>query len=237
MIACIAKLDRVLICSWEHLLPIGLALFFTIILIRYAKTIPPKKQQHLIHYIAIFISVAVMAFHVYMVLSTDYNLRTDLPLYLCSFLGILIPIYTYYRTYWMFEILVFWIIAGTLQGVITPDIAEGFPSLDYFRYWMVHLGLLTVIFYSIFVFQLKPKLKSVFKSFLALQVYVVLMMVINYLLDANYFYLNRKPESASVLDYFGEWPYYIMVCQLVIIPLFLLIYLPFYVRRKKSLRK
>jgi hypothetical integral membrane protein (TIGR02206 family) len=160
-----------------------------------------------------------------------YDYRTDLPLYLCSLLGILIPIYTYYRNYWMFEILVFWIIAGTLQGVITPDIAEGLPSLDYFRYWIVHLGLLLVIFYSIFVFQLKPQLKSVFKSFFALQVYVVLMMGVNYLLDANYFYLNRKPESTSVLDYFGEWPYYIVVCQLIIIPLFLIIYVPFYSRR------
>ena len=161
-----------------------------------------------------------------------YDYRTDLPLYLCSLLGILIPIYTYYRNYWMFEILVFWIIAGTLQGVITPDIAEGAPSLDYFRYWIVHLGLLVVIFYSIFVFQLKPQFKSVFKSFFALQVYVVVMIGVNYLLDANYFYLNRKPESASVLDYFGEWPYYILVCQLIIIPLFLMIYVPFYFRRK-----
>jgi hypothetical integral membrane protein (TIGR02206 family) len=128
----------------------------------------------------------------------------------------------------MFEILVFWIIAGTLQGVLTPDIAEGFPSLDYFRYWIVHLGLLIVIVYNIVVFKLKPKFKSVFKSFFALQIYVVVMIVINYVLNANYFYLNRKPDSASVLDYWGEWPYYIIVTQLIIIPLFLIIYLPFY---------
>jgi hypothetical integral membrane protein (TIGR02206 family) len=54
------------------------------------------------------------------------------------------------------------------------------------------------------------------------------MVVINYSLDANYFYLNHKPESASVLDYLGDWPYYIITVQLVIIPLFMLIYLPFY---------
>ena len=223
--------QRVLILSWEHLLPIGFAIVFSVLLIRYAKDMPSEKQQGLIHYLAVFIAVFVIGFHVYHIVFDDYDFRTDLPLYLCSFLGILIPIYTYYRKYWMFEILVFWIIAGTLQGVITPDIAEGFPSFDYFRYWIVHLGLLTVICYSIFVFKLKPTLKSVFKSFLALQVYVVLMIGINYLLNANYFYLNRKPESASVLDYFGDWPYYIIVCQLIIIPLFLIIYLPFYFRR------
>nr|WP_321225127.1 TIGR02206 family membrane protein [uncultured Psychroserpens sp.] len=232
-------IDRVLILSLEHLLPIGLAFCFAVALIMYAKRISSENQQRIIHYLAIFISVTVITFHVYRMFSTPYNIRTDLPLYLCSLLAILIPFYTYYKKYWMFEILVFWIIAGTLQGVITPDIADGFPSLDYFRYWIVHLGLLTVMFYSVFVFELKPKLKSVFKSFLALQVYVLLMVAINNLLDANYFYLNRKPASASVLDYFGDWPYYIIVAQLIIIPLFLLIYLPFYISEvnKKSLSK
>ena len=239
MIKLCTALNRVQILSLEHIIPIGLALIIAVTLIRYARTISSESQQRLIHYIAIFISVSVIAFHIYCTLTTNYNIRTDLPLYLCSLLGIIIPIFTYYRKYWMFEILVFWVIAGTIQGVITPDIAEGFPSLDYFRYWIVHLGLLTVIFYSIFVLQLKPKFKSVFKSFLALQVYVIVMIVINYCLDANYFYLNRKPESASVLDYLGDWPYYIIVAQLIIIPLFSIIYIPFYISevKKKSLSK
>jgi hypothetical integral membrane protein (TIGR02206 family) len=136
----------------------------------------------------------------------------------------------------MYEVLLFWIVAGTLQGVITPDIAEGFPTFDYFRYWIVHLGLLIIIFYATFVFGMRPTFKSIFKSVLALQVYVVMMVAINALLDANYFYLNEKPKSASVLDYFGDWPYYIIVTQLILVPYFLVIYLPFYIekRRKKQ---
>jgi len=240
MIALLSSLNRVQILSLEHVVPVALALIITIVLIRYARIISSESQQRLIHYLAIFISISVIAFHVYSMFTTDYNIRVDLPLYLCSFLAIFIPVFTHYRKYWMFEILVFWIIAGTLQGVITPDIAEGFPNLDYFRYWIVHLGLLIVVFYNIFVFKLKLKFKSVFKSFLALQFYVLMIMGINYILDANYFYLNAKPESASLLDYFGNWPYYIIVAQLIIIPLFILVYLPFYIseeKKKKSLSK
>ncbi|OUR91446.1 hypothetical protein A9Q87_10840 [Flavobacteriales bacterium 34_180_T64] len=230
----IALIKRVTIGSYEHLIPISLVLFFGVIFIRYSiRNFNLNQQQKSIHYVAVLVALTVIIFHLYYIATGNYNITTDLPLYLCSFLALLIPIFTYYRTYWMYEILVFWIIAGTLQGVITPDIAEGFPSFDYFRYWMVHLGLLYIIFYATFVFNMRPKFRSIFKSILALQVYVVLMVLINFVLDANYFYLNQKPEAASLLDYFGEWPYYIFVCQLILLPYFMIIYLPFYVMKRK----
>ena len=228
--------NTVAIGSLQHFLPIAFTVGFAVWFIKYAKHHFTKNQKHnAIHYVAWFISITVIGFHLYRILFDNYSFKNDLPLYLCSLMALLLPLFTYYRKYWMFEIVVFWIIGGTLQAIITPDITEGFPSFDYCRYWIVHLGLLLVIFYFIFVFNMKPKLKSVFKSFLALQVYVVFMVLINYLLDANYFYLNEKPKSASVLDYFGDWPNYILVAQLIIIPLFLVIYLPFYLSKKNHL--
>jgi hypothetical integral membrane protein (TIGR02206 family) len=232
--------NSVTIGSFQHVFPIIFAIAFTIGFVRYSNLkFNEIQKQKAIHYLAYFVSAVLISFHLYRMFFDDYNFKTDLPFYLCSLMALLIPVFTYFRKYWMFEILVFLIIGGTLQAVITPDITDGFPSFDYFRYWVVHLGLLSIIFYFIFVFQMKPKLKSVFKSFLALQAYVLFMIGLNYLLDANYFYLNEKPKSASVLDYFGEWPYYILVVQLIIIPLFLIIYLPFYLseKRRKLLSK
>lgn len=228
-------LERVSIGSFEHILPILIAIIFAVLIINYSKKSLNEQQQiRLIHFIAIGISFSVITFHIYHISIGNYNITTDLPLYLCSLLAILIPIFTYFRAYWMFEILVFWIIAGTTQGIVTPDIADGFPAFDYFRYWIVHLGLLIVIFYYVFVFKLKPKLKSVFKSFFALQLYVVIMISINYILNANYFYLNAKPKSTTFLDFLGEWPIYIIVVQLIIIPMFYIIYLMFGISKLKS---
>lgn len=228
---------RVIIGSLEHLFPIGIAVLFTFYIIRFVKHPSNQKYQSIVFKgLTGFVSLSVLSFHIYYMCFKSYDVKTDLPLYLCSLIAIIIPFFSIYRKYWMFEILVFWIIAGTLQGVITPDIAVGFPSLDYFRYWIVHLGLLSIIFYAIFVFKMKPKFKSVFKSFFALQLYVVLIVLINSLLDANYFYLNEKPKSASLLDYFGDWPYYIIMTQLIIIPLFLLIYLIFYLTSYRKIK-
>lgn len=231
--------ERVAIGSLEHVLPILFSVVLYIFLVKYSKRKLNKKQQEkTLHLFGCLVSFIVIAFHLYSISLGDYDIVTDLPLYLCSLMALLIPIFTYYRKFWMFEILLFWIIAGTSQGVVTPDIPVGFPTFDYFRYWTVHLGLLVVIFYTIFVFKMKPTFKSVFKSFFALQLYIAFMVFINYILKANYFYLNEKPQSASLLDYFGDWPIYIVVVQLMIIPYFLIIYLPFYwVKRKRKKRE
>lgn len=227
--------NRVVIGSKQHMLPIVFAVLFAVLFIKYAKrNLNQKQQNRAIHIFACVISLVVVGFHMHKISLGNYNITTDLPLYLCSLLGLVIPIFTYYRKYWMYEVLLFWIIGGTLQAVLTPDIALGFPSFDYFRYWVVHLGLLIVIFYVTYVLNMQPKLKSVFKSFFALQLYVIIMIAVNYMLDANYFYLNEKPQSASLLDYFGEWPWYILVGQIIIIPLFLLIYLPFYLAKNNQ---
>ena len=224
---------KVTIGSFQHIIPILFAIAITVFLVKYSnKNFNKLQKQKAVHFLGWFVSATLISFHLYRMLFDNYNFKTDLPLYLCSLMALLIPIFTYYRKYWMFEILVFWIIGGTLQAVITPDITTGFPSFDYFRYWVVHLGLLSIIFYFIFELKMIPKWRSVFKSIFALQGYLVLMILLNYLLDANYFYLNEKPKSATVLDYFGEWPYYIVVVQIIIIPLFSLIYLPFYLSKK-----
>ena len=226
--------ESVKIGSFQHVIPLVLSILFCVGLILFSKyRLSKRYQEIIIHAFSIFVSCTVLIFHIYKIFQGAYNLNTDLPLYLCSLLGILIPIFTYYRKYWMFEILFFWIVAGTLQGVITPDISEGYPSFDYYRYWIVHLGLLIIMFYAVFVLKMRPKFKSVFKSFFALQIYILIMVIINYTLDSNYFYLNEKPKAASVLDYLGRWPYYILVAQLIIIPYFLLIYFPFYLTKRR----
>lgn len=226
-------IERVAIGSLEHLVPILMAVLFAVGFIIHSKNNFSDSQQNKAFMVfGCFVCLTVALFHIHFISTGNYDVQKDLPLYLCSFMALMIPIFTWYRRYWMYEILLFWIVAGTLQGVITPDISEGFPTFDYFRYWVVHLGLLTIIFYATFVFGMRPKFKSIFKSIAALQVYVVMMVIINAYLASNYFYLNEKPKSASLLDYFGEWPYYIIVTQLILVPYFALIYLPFYIEKR-----
>ena len=99
----------------------------------------------------------------------------------------------------------FLIIAGTLQSLITPS-DYNFLNFTFFRYWFVHSGLVLFMLYATFVYKMRPTIKSVFKSFIGMQFYMILMFLINYLLGSNYFYTNRKPDATTLLDVFGEWP-------------------------------
>ncbi len=224
---------RVQFGSLEHLLPISVAVVFCLALFKFVNKKEDALKHKVFNALGLIVSGFMIVFHLYQISKGGYSLQTDLPLYLCSFMALFIFIFTVTRRFWLFEVLLFWIIVGTTQGVITPDIEKGFPAFDYFRYWVVHLGLLIIITYAILVLKMKPNIRSVIRSFVTLQVYLIALMLINLMLDANYSYLNEKPVSGSILDYFGDWPSYVITVQLILIPAFLLIYLPFYLNRKR----
>ena len=235
MFSFISLFSLVEIGSLQHIIPIIITVILSIILIRFSnRKLNQKQQEQVFKALGFFVSYTVLVFHLHLIFKGNYNIARDLPLFLCSFMALFIFIFTNSRKYWLFEILLFWIIAGTSQAVVTPDIPFGFPSFDYFRYWIAHLGLLVIIFYAIFVLKMRPTWKSMFKSFLALQLYAIIIFGINYILNGNYFYLNKKPNSASALDYLGEWPIYLLTIEAILIPYFFIIYLPFFLTKKRK---
>lgn len=218
----------------QHLIAL---LFFSLIgyfLIKWAKKLSKKNQYSIANIFAFSLSIAIIIWTVLKIHIRGFDIKQDLPLHLCNFVALLLPVFTLSKKKIYFDIIFFWILAGTTQAVITPDLHNGFPHFIFFKYWYVHAGLIIFVLYSTIVLQLKPILKSVFYSFIALQIYIILLFIINKILDTNYFYTNSKPDGPTALDYLGEWPYYILTVELIIIPYFLLIYLPFYLIEKNQ---
>ena len=214
----------------------GVVLFLIICgvaLILWAKKQKEKTQTRVGNLLTISIATTIIFGTFLKMYKGDFNYQEDLPLHLCSFLGLTAPLLSLTKKIVYYEVFFFLILAGTLQSVITPD-QYNYLNFPFFRYWFVHAGLVIFMMYATFVYKMRPTLKSVWKSFLGMQVYMLLMFVLNYFLGSNYFYTNRKPDAATLLDLFGDWPQYVFVVELIVIPYFLLIYLPFYLTRKKA---
>jgi len=217
----------------QHLWLNFIILVLGFLLILWAKKQHKRTQIKLGNIIAFSISITVIFGTFLKIYKGNFNYQEDLPLHLCSFLALTIPILSTTRKFLYYEIFFFLILGGTLQSLITPD-EYNYLNFPFFRYWFVHAGLVFFMMYATFIYNMRPTLKSVGKSFIGMQVFMLIMFVLNYFLGSNYFYTNKKPDAETLLDLFGDWPQYVFVVELIVIPYFLLMYLPFYLTRKKG---
>jgi len=65
-------------------------------------------------------------------------------------------------------------------------------------------------------------------------VFTIFTIAVNYLLKANYNYLVARPDTASLLDHFGPWPWYIVVAYLLMFLLFFVALIPFLIKKRRA---
>src|SRR5690606_2435999 len=155
-----------------------------------------------------------------------YDLRYDLPLFLCRIVAWILPFAMLKKNRFWLGIMYFWVLAGTFQGLVTPDLAEGFPGYFYFRYWFLHAGLVVSILYAVIVFRIRIRWTDFWREIGLTQVYLILIHPVNLLLKSNYSYTVQKPPKPTILDLFGPWPWYFLGAEALMIVFFVLLMLP-----------
>lgn len=131
------------------------------------------------------------------------------------------------------EIVWFWGIAGTLNGLITPTLTDEFPDPAFFLFFALHGGVVIAAIYLVFGLGLKPQRGAVWRALGWAQVFLATAGLVNLIAGTNYGYLRAKPKVASLLDALGPWPWYILALQGVAVVFFGLLYLPFYRRNRR----
>jgi hypothetical integral membrane protein (TIGR02206 family) len=167
-----------------------------------------------------------------MIINGQYDYHTHLPLFLCDIAALLLPWIIYNHNRKWIGILYFWAMAGTLQALITPDLEEGFPSFEYFRYFLMHGGIVITVLYTVIIFRIRISWKDLFNAVMYAQLYLLCIHLVNVAFHFNYSYTIEKPPGPTVLDLFGPWPWYIFWGEMLMIVLFLILLLPFLFRRK-----
>ncbi len=194
----------------------------------------PRQQLGLSRLLAITLSFWAALYVVILLVLGDFDPRTDLPLDICNITALLLPFLMWNPSFRVHGVLYFWIVVGTLQANLTPHLHNGFPHFIFFKYWVVHGGLIVYTIYITVVFEYYPDRKSIWRSFGLLQVYMVSIFMANLILGSNYLYLIRKPPTASVLDYLGPWPVYVLVAELLALAGFHLAWAPLAISRKRK---
>lgn len=176
--------------------------------------------------------VNFLAYVTYRIHSGFWELRYDLPMEFCNWAtgATILALITQNRT--AGELSYFWVLAGSANGVFTPDLQVSFPHTYFFIFWIAHSGLVVAALYAVVGLRLYPRPGSVWRTMLASQVYFVTALAANILLNANYGYLRHKPDSGSLLDHLGPWPHYIAAMQVLALGIFAVLYVPFFFRNR-----
>ena len=182
--------------------------------------------------IAVFLTITVLIFSWIHSYNGLFNHKVDLPLSICNLFALLAPLLFWHPNFRRFEIIYFLVLCGTFQAMLTPDLYAGVPIYGFFKDWILHVGLVILVIHHLLAFKLIPEAKSMLRTFGCLNIYLLALIPINLGLDANYLYMMSKPINPSILDYFGPWPFYILVCEVLAIGFFAVAYVPIFVGKK-----
>ncbi|MFQ6113099.1 MAG: TIGR02206 family membrane protein [bacterium] len=213
----------------QHLLVMSIILALTIGIPYFVKKAHSEQVTQMVALsLASILMLAKVCEPIYRILSGRTWL-TVLPLHLCDIGGFLICIMLINRNYFLYELAYFWALGGTVQAVLTPDLIEGYSTIDFLIYFVVHGLIIISVIYATVVFKYRPTLKSIWRTFLTTLLYTLVIIPVNLLLNTNFLYICRKPKNPSLLDYLGPWPWYVLSLAIIAPVIFFIYYSPFWI--------
>jgi len=168
----------------------------------------------------------------------QWTVQTMLPLHLCSIFVFLSAIMLVTRSLRIYEFAYFIGIGAAMQALLTPDAGQyGFPHFRAFQVMISHGSIMTAAIYMTLVEGYRPTWKSLGRVFLWTNVYMAAVFVLNQAIGSNYLFVAHKPETASLMDVLGPWPWYILAVEAIALVICLLLYLPFAVGDWRKTKK
>ncbi|MBE1441481.1 TIGR02206 family membrane protein [Paenibacillus sp. OAS669] len=167
----------------------------------------------------------------------QWDVRRTLPLELCSimvFLSILLLLTGGRRLY---GIVFFAGIGGALQALVTPSLGYAFPHFRFFHFFIVHSAIIMAALYMTWIRGYRPDWRAVGRTMIVLNGLAAIVWALNELLQSNYMFLMHKPPTASLLDWLGPHPYYLLAEEAIALGMFAMIHAVFFLwprQRKRA---
>lgn len=221
-----------------HLAALGVVLAINLLIIANRQSFSPPLRNRFRVSLAVVLLVNEAVWHLWNLTTGQWTIQTMLPLHLCSVLVFASAYMLLTRSYKIFEFAYFLGIGGALQALLTPDAGiYGFPHLRFFQVIISHGAIVTAAIYMTFVEGYRPYPASLKRVFIWTNIYIFAVFILNQVIGSNYLFIAHKPETASLIDALGPWPWYILSLEIIGAGMCLLLYAPYAIAdlRKKRL--
>ena len=156
-----------------------------------------------------------------------WKVGRSMPLELCNIGLILCVILLFTRKKLVFELLFFIAILGATQAIFTPALTYDFPHFRFFHFFYAHMMVVWVTLYFTWAKGYYPTFRSVIKLIVFINLLLPVILFVNKQANGNYWFLRHKPESPSLFDVLGPYPWYIFSLEGLLIVFSLIAWLIF----------
>jgi hypothetical integral membrane protein (TIGR02206 family) len=204
--------------STEHVAAIGVTALLCVLLPVAARTRPGAWTRLVSRGLAVLLVAWFLAYDLVVALQGSYELDFDLPLHLTDAATMVAAVALWTLRPLLFELTYFWGLTVSLQATLTPGLGadDRFPSF-YWQYFVTHSGVVLAAVLLAFGVGLTAKPGAVRRVFLATAAWAAVAALGNALTGGNYMFLTERPETASLLDHMGRWPWYILGAGLLVV--------------------
>ena len=162
------------------------------------------------------------------------KMQTDLPLQLCHFaywfsvVLLIIQLKNENSKYkqFFFNCAFFWGFSGAFQGILTVDLTGIYTFSDMLALHLQHSLIILNVLWMIFAYNMSFNSKGIMQAFIFTNILLIIIGFINYFSGSNYMFLCAAPNVKNPL-LVGEWPYYLLVLEIIFIIYGYIILLPF----------
>ena len=228
-----------------HFMPILIVAGILFLIYRFRDKIRDMKNETVIRYILAFtLIISEMSYYWRLVAmpSLGPNPVDHLPISVCGWVAIFASYMVIGKSQTLFDLSYFWALTGSVFALITPTVISftGPTRFRYYQFWAEHLVIYIAIFYMIFVHNMRPNKKSFFKAYIGIALLAVIAYFANRLIGpgANYLFMARPEDTPSILDILPpNFALRLLVMVSVITLLFVLVYLPWYIKDKNAKKR
>ena len=156
----------------------------------------------------------------------------QMPLELCDVVLYLLGFVLLTGNEGVFDVAYYWALGGSTMALLTPNLWEHFPSVSTVEFFVAHGLVVSATLYLVWSGLMRPRRGSVLRAMVAVNLLALFDGIFDAVFKTDYMYLRFKPQNFSLLSYLGPWPWYVLSAEPVALALFLLLYWPFWRKRR-----